>query len=167
MDNTKHVVFLIDVQRRYVDRLSERKKISMLKSQSRVLEHCVRKDVPLVVLDFLEGGETHHEIRGCAMRVPRRLQIKKLHNDGFDGTPLATELRKWMPEYLIMMGLNATACVYDTATSAVNLCYRLAVSPDLIGDMNSRWGNKFHRKWYTENSEYFQNHEELLRWMRS
>jgi nicotinamidase-related amidase len=164
MSDDNCVVLLIDMQPRFLRRLSATKEDSLLRSQRNVLEYCEKSDVPLAVLEYKRADETHPRLVEPIARVPRRIKIVKSHDDGFNKTELGRTLDEWDPEYLILMGLNASACVLETARTAADRGFQLATAADLIGDGYVHWGNGV-RRWYLENGEYFARHSDLIEWM--
>ena len=160
-------ILLIDMQPRFMKLLSATKIDSLIRSQRRVLEYCAERDIRLAVLGYQTAGDIHYRLKEKISGVPRRVEVVKMHDDDFEGTCLETQLDEWDPEYLVLMEINASACVFDTAESAAERGFQLATAADLIGNGNSRWGTEWARRWYVENGEYFGKHGELIRWMDS
>jgi nicotinamidase-related amidase len=52
------------------------------------------------------------------------------------------------------MGINASACVRDTANSAISLKYRIATADDVIADEVGYDGRKKSRQWYEANGHF-------------
>ena len=128
---------LIDMQPEFVRLLEEQTRMRLVTAQAMVIRHCARHDIPLVVIELARRGITIDELYGDINHVPRLARITKTGNSGFFGTGLQVTLKKLNVESLLLMGVNASACVMLTATGAISRGYTVITAPDLIADEQS------------------------------
>lgn len=144
-------VILIDMQDGFLGALWGKKRDELIGAQVRVLEYCTKNDVPVFVLEYRHHGKTVEELRRSLGRVPRVHTIPKSFDDGFDRTDLDQQLRAVGAGHLLLMGINASFCVYDTARSARKLGYSLITATSLILDVNTRMTMRRAYRWYRVN----------------
>lgn len=141
---------LIDMQSGFVGGLRRGALPRILKSQIKVLGQCVEENIPTVVLEYRGHGKTIDELAAVLSQVPRTRTIIKSNDDGFENTTLHKTLRSWGSQNLLLMGINAEACVKETAQSALRLNYAIATSSKLIAGM-SHHDKEDCIPWYSEN----------------
>lgn len=91
-------------------------------------------DIPLFVLEFKNYGKTIPELRTEIKEVPRKSFITKSYNNGFRKTGLDEMPEMRRADSLLLMGINASYCVLDTAKCAVEKRYRVITAEDLIAN---------------------------------
>ncbi len=151
------VVLLIDMQDYYTRRLAETTREKIIAQQIRVIRACAEKDVPFVILEYGSRGGTIPILLDEIAKVPRVITISKRHNDGFRGTTLHKVLRKFGAGKLAFMGINASACVKDTADSAISLKYSIVTADNVIADEAGCDGRKKSREWYEANGRFLES----------
>ena len=147
------VAILIDMQKRFIKRLCSEERRKVIAGQIEMIRECAKQDVPLIVLEYYENGPTIDILAGEIRKVPRRHIMTKYHDNGFSGTELNSLLRELRAERLILMGINASCCVRDTANQAIKQHYKIITSDDLISDsLFSCLGKD--KDWYVANGTF-------------
>lgn len=137
----------------------------MIRAQIEVIRMCAERDVPLVVLEYYGEGKTLPGLEAEISRVKRTTRMTKHWNDGFKGGRLCEHLEELDVQKLLLMGVNGSFCVLDTATSALNLGYEVATSLDLVTNTSTcvkskkDMGNVF--SWFNRNGILVQESSEL------
>lgn len=144
-------VVLIDMQTDFVENLLESVRRSLIPAQVDVLGQCAERDIPVIVLEFYGHGNTIKPVRKALKRVRRKKFITKYTDDGFDGTGLKAVLDSSDVKSLLLIGINAHACVLATAESGILLGYKVRTSEVLIADGNEYEIKPGAREWYVEN----------------
>ena len=151
MDLEGLTVVLIDMQAPFVRRVRKRVRARIISTQQQVISACIERDVPIVVLEYVNHGRTIHKLREVLERVPRKVFITKSNDDGFEEDGLREALEVFGNKTLLLMGVNADACVLKTAKSAVDLGYRVQTSENLIASGNSIIFHLNYKEWYLQN----------------
>lgn len=127
-------VVLIDMQEYYVKNLLEEEKKLILSAQKRLLSLCTEHDIPLIVLEYENRGETIQELSEFFRKIKDVEIIKKKNDDGFRETQLNEFLKTLGVKNLILTGINASWCVRSTARSALHLGFNIFSNPNLRAD---------------------------------
>jgi nicotinamidase-related amidase len=151
---------LIDMQPDFVEDLLPSKAEEIIAAQITVLRHCARSGIPVIVLEFITHGRTLPGLWAEAERVVGMQRVIKERDDGFRGTPLSRMLADQKAKSLLLMGINASFCVFETARTAVQLGYRIVTASDLIADSRrDTWGGQ--SLWYKANGTLLSESREL------
>lgn len=137
-------VILMDMQEYFLKGRSEEHKNSLIQSQLEVITYCAETDAPLIVIEYNLDSP---EIKGCLLEtvpclservcsVPRNKKvIKNTDNALLSSRPnLRRLLRSFEADYLVLMGINASACCKSTALTCLDRGYKIRTSADLISD---------------------------------
>lgn len=143
-------VVLIDMQPDFVAGLREYVTARIVHMQQHVLDECARLDIPVVVLEYRKQGATIPELAAALERVQRRRLIEKPDDDGFCRTELNDVLTGFDVRSLVLMGINAHACVLKTAASGLSNGFVVKTSEDVIAD-EGRSGIFYDAKRWYEN----------------
>jgi isochorismate hydrolase len=167
---TDYAVLLIDMQEKFLEDIDEEEKKKEIPLQIEILEHAQRSGMPIYLLEYAhpyygDDGPTHKDLMAVLNRGEYET-IKKTHDDGFIGTGLNDSLKKRGIETVILMGINASACVMRTGKGALWHGYEIMTSPDVIADpCHCRIGESL---WFYEREgKLFKSHEELIDFLRS
>jgi nicotinamidase-related amidase len=155
------VVLLIDMQKTFVN---NKEKKALIPRQIEILRACKNAGVPLIVVEYKDEGETLEPIKKEFAEFESIHKITKPLDDAFVGTMLEDLLQKIGAQKLLVMGVNACKCVYDTVSHAIQLGYEVALSNDLIAGYCNGPGcePEFRQDWYRKNTHFFENHTEIL-----
>lgn len=127
-------VILVDMQDHFVGMLGADDKECLIRNQTTILKECAEHGVPVVVLEYVGHGKTVYPLAELVAKVPKTVTIAKCCDDGFSGTDLDVHLIGLKAKSVILMGVNASFCVKETAQSAVRLGYQVFTSDRLIAD---------------------------------
>jgi nicotinamidase-related amidase len=164
IDSKNLVVLLIDMQDFYID--SEEKK-GLIPNQISVLEVCRGKDIPVIVVEYDGCGETTSSLLEKIKEIPSPnvYKITKSSDNAFNRSELHDLLIKLEAETLLLMGINACACVFLTASNAVQLGYKIITSEGLIAGfcLSCRKGDESGRyEWYKKNGHFSKDYNHIL-----
>ncbi|MDP2907601.1 MAG: isochorismatase family protein [Nanoarchaeota archaeon] len=169
-------VLLIDMQDYFLKEVSEEEKKSEIPYQLEVLNYCKDNNIPVFVLEYLQCGETTRILKEKVDSLPVKEYVTKGYNDSFLKTDLEAKLKSYGIESMLLMGVNASGCVKDTAEGAIRAGFKIMTSKDLIADPDWHVTEEFiikkdgtHGKsdnsapWYKKHGIYRDNYKELLR----
>ncbi len=147
-------VLLIDMQEFFLKRLTTSNRDRIIFNQSKVLDFCLKKHIPVFVLNYKGRGELIKTLR--EKLGSRCIEIAKEFNSGFRKTNLEVLLQNIKVKELLLMGINASACVQDNAISALNRGYKIITSGAVIASSSKRDECLVtSRKWYPRKGLYF------------
>lgn len=151
----KTAVVLIDMQEHFVCDLAPDTKEHIVMHQQTVLADCAKLDVPVVVLEFDGYGSTLGVLEEGIQSIRRSARLKKSSNDGFSRAMLRERLEEFGATSLLLMGINASYCVLDTAKSAKRLGFNVVTSSALIADQKRKAYKNLSQDWYRANSAFY------------
>lgn len=154
-------VLLIDMQEWFLLGIEYEEKHREIPYQLEVLEYCKNKDIPVFVLEYKDCGSTIKILKDKVDSLEKKTYITKPYDDGFVKTDLAEQLRKNEIATVLLMGINASACVLNTAAGAVMAGFKVMTSDDLIADPKS-YGLNESIEWYRSNGVYKDDYKDLL-----
>jgi nicotinamidase-related amidase len=152
-DLTNIAGLVIDMQEGYLEDHPKSRREILIEAQLTTLEFLASRNYPVAVLEFVGNG------KGPTIQVLRdKLSTVKFEyfpkedSDGFSNVNLSQVLKEWGSRHLIIMGINAFACVKQTAKSAIQNKFYVSSAKDLISDP----GFYFHAEnWYKRNCYYY------------
>jgi nicotinamidase-related amidase len=107
-------VLLIDMQDNFLEYIEDKEKKKLIKNQIGIIYLCEVYDIPLIFLEYEGNGRTIGELQEAAQKVRVKIALEKSYDDGFANTDLADKLRALSIDTLLLMGINASACVKRT-----------------------------------------------------
>jgi len=153
--NTNDVaVLLIDMQ----DYFLNEEKRKLIPNQIAVIKECKKNDVPIVVLEYSGCGETTSELQKELKGVSNCHKLIKSSDSAFGSTRIDNLLRQLKAKTLLLMGINACACVLETGKDAVRNGYEVVTSDMIIGGYCPSCGKSNPDSWYEKNVKFLQNH---------
>jgi len=155
-------VVVIDMQDNFLKKLPSGKKEELIASQIDILNSCAKYAIPTAIIEYNKQENTVQEIQDAVQKIPQKGYFIKHHNDSFKDRIFTQRLKEWGVNTLLLMGVNAGACVYDTASSALATGYTIATSEQLIGDdiISSKYGSRI--DWYKKNTIFAQDYHAFL-----
>jgi len=144
-------VILIDMQDYFINHDEKR---NLIPNQLLVLNFCRIKNIPVAVFEYRNRGETTAMLKKEIVKFsPENIcTFIKRSDDAFSVEDFDGWLKEKNIQTLLLMGINACACVYDTANTAIKNGYKIMTSDTLItGYCNECKSEKKH-VWYMENS---------------
>jgi nicotinamidase-related amidase len=163
--SSKVAVLLIDMQEFFLQRIEQKAHKPLIDNQIKVIRYCAAHKIPLVVLEY-EGvgrGKTIPKLQSEIKKVSTVAVIRKPHNSGFRDTNLDLVLKEWRIKKVVLMGINGSGCVQDTAIGALGRKYSVATASEVIASSSERDRNlATSRRWFAANARFFESIEELL-----
>ena len=134
----------------------------------RVLEYAGRNKLPVLVLEYHGEGSTIDVLKEKVDSLATTVTyVAKPHDSGFKNTDLDERLKQLSVSEVVLMGINASACVKATGESALKNGFGITTSLDLITDHPSVLSplGIGHRSvnWYKQHGVVAPNHRDLLR----
>jgi nicotinamidase-related amidase len=155
-------VLLIDMQDHFVDGLGEREEVAhLVLSQIAVLRRCQKENIPVIVLEYDGCGKTIPDLEAELTSIRMVIRVTKSQDSGFSGTKLDDKLRDLGVGTLLLMGINADACVLKTAKDARKLGYVVITNTELIACPNQTAAS--YGDWYRVNGVFVEKVPETLR----
>ena len=142
-------------------------KVEIIPNQISVLKFCVAKQIPVVVFEYLENGITIKEINDV-LKKKKDAQVyylQKKYDDAFYNPTLSKILKSFATKTILIMGINAGFCVYETTKTAIKKGYQVTTSKDLIAGYKSPKEKSPCPcvSWYKKNTIFFDSHEKIIK----
>ncbi len=158
-----YAALLIDMQEAFFGTYRDQHLKPIISAQSTVLKFCASQDIPVAVIEYQKCGSTASSLRKGIADIPRSATIEKYAPDAFAFTSLDGQLRLWNATDLLVMGIYASACVFATATHAVEKGYVVHTAKDLIADSLTLQGEgKTDFAWYKEHTTLHKTTQQLI-----
>ncbi len=154
-------VLLIDMQECFLKNIDYEERMREIPYQIEVLDYCKEKSVPVFVLEYKNKGPTTKVLKEKVDSLEKKVYVTKSYDDGFTCTDLAEQLKVYNINTLLLMGVNATACVVATAYGALNAGFNIMTSKDLIADQ-SGLGSEEGVRWYSTYGVHRDSYKDIL-----
>lgn len=151
---------LIDMQPAFLSYSEDRK---IIPNQLLVLKECAKREIPIFIIEYHGELATVECILKKVRKAPEFYILRKSSDSAFRSTSLHDLLRNLRIDTLLLMGVSASACVYDTARDAIERGYKLITSNTVIANY-TRPGVTINEieGWYIKNTSYSKNELPLL-----
>lgn len=153
-------VLLIDMQEPF---LSHRIQRMIIPNQVKVLEFCKKYSVPLIVIEYIDEGDTIEQLseKIAELVAEKVFRITKEYDNAFTHTDLNKILMSIQAKTLFIMGINSCACVGKTARQAVAQGYNIITSQNVVAgcgycDLHDE------EIWYKKNAHYPKSYADIL-----
>lgn len=155
---------LIDMQKDFI--FNKPNKLKLIPSQVSILRFCVSNRIPIVIFEYVGYGNTAPEIKEAVKGKPGAhvYCLNKKYDDAFYKTELNKILVAHNTKNILIMGVNAGFCVYETTKSALENGYSVTTSKDLIAGYRSKINKSpcSNVLWYKKNTIFFDNHKIII-----
>lgn len=168
IDTSKLCVIVVDMQPVYLKNIKEKDRTRLIKNQLNLLDKCHEINLPVIAFEGQNPHTVHYEgtipeLREKIKQFSKNKFFEKEHNDGFTYYPqVIQQLTEWNRDTLFLTGINAYACVRETAWGAVAKGYSVITSKEMIADQHGRPNMIGAKKWFQENGIYLRNSEKLF-----
>jgi nicotinamidase-related amidase len=152
---TPFALIIIDMQAYFIDDMPNEKKLRFLQNQIEVIRYCIARSYPIIVLEYAGCGNTVKELRQELKNCSRVTIIKKSDDDGFYNTNLSEKLTEFDTKTILLMGVNAGACVLRTAHSGLKNGFAIATSEKVITNVSDDVDYDKDISWFSKNSIYY------------
>lgn len=128
----KLAVFIIDMQDDFI--MGNKAKLALIPRQINLIKFCQENNLPLFLVEYNGHGRTVAPLLEEINKISRDnlYLVLKDHWSPFSSTAVAEVLRDIGIEYVLVSGVNACACVYETLAESVDLGFKPLVSYDLM-----------------------------------
>jgi nicotinamidase-related amidase len=146
-------VLLMDTQAHFLNR---RKKRLLIPNQIKIIDMCKENNIPLIYFEYYNQGETISVLKEKIKELPKELVRRyiKYDDSAFSNINFVCWLELQPVKNLLLMGVNACACVYKTAQSAIEKGYNVFTSENLIAGYCWRKRCSHKKEWYIQNELY-------------
>lgn len=178
MNNDNIAVVVMDMQRRFLNRLQPLEEEPLINSQLEVLDFCSITDIPVIVMEYvLENAEyeiipdpTIERLKTKTEKIPRTKYLRRYYfgdesNDGFEFGGLKDALKSFNPTYVCFMGIAASACVKKTAESTSKAGYEILTASTLIADEMDNIGLLKSHQWYKRAGLFFNDNHSIIEYI--
>lgn len=158
---------LVDMQDFFLKKFKPEILDALIKNQLVLLDFCVKKKLPCIVVEYKAGGKfrgTTIKKLGSSIKGVNKETFIKEHNSAFTGTKLDKILKNLNTKEILLIGINANACVQDTAIGALQRGYKIITGHGIIA-CSSRKDlelSKRNKDWYLKNTKYFDDIKGIL-----
>ncbi|MEI6650556.1 MAG: isochorismatase family protein [Candidatus Moraniibacteriota bacterium] len=151
----KTAFVLVDMQ---TDVGSKKAKRAIIPHQVAILKDCIRLSIPVVIVEFEGRGATHSELTDAISGYQHGHIIQKCGWSALRETTLAKILTDFRVDTFLLGGIEACACLYDTASDARPQGFRVVVCGDLTAGYERRYAGSNRRDlWQTLGVHYLEN----------
>jgi len=154
-------VILVDMQTGFVGKIDKRELEEEVQNQIDVIDYAGHHSIPIYVLEFAGDGQTIPELKEKLNQYESVHYILKDRNNDFRRTRLGEMLSDEGIKIVLLMGINASACVWGTAYGALDENLQIMTSRDLIAEPVS-WGDNESACWYSRHGVLRRNYFDLL-----
>lgn len=160
-------LILVDMQDFFLKNFSPVIKRNLITRQGYVIDLCIRKNVPLIVLEYKAGGidrgKTTPALEQKIRKAKQEIIIKE-NNSGFTKTTLHEILKGLGIKEIVLMGVNANGCVQDTAIGALHRGYKVVTCLETMASASRKDAelSKRNRDWFRSNTTLLESSENLI-----
>jgi hypothetical protein len=164
-------VMLIDMQKSFIfgksDTLFFDDEAMLYRTHTDIIRKlCIDNYVPLINVIYEGSGMVSPIIMEEIKKVPILYPYVKSSPNAFGGkSRLASTLKKMNIDTLLMMGVYASACVYDSATTAVKKDFNVVTANDIIADcirLKLKSKDKREGEFVENGVKYYRSYTEFL-----
>ena len=160
-------VLLIDMQEFFLQHFDKHIRKELVDNQISVLNFCIKNKLPIIATEYkCRGIFRGHMITTLHKKLGKALAhiVVKESNSGFTKTELDQVLKDLKVKRLLIMGINANACVQDTTIGAISRGYKVLISKGIIASAGRKdlEISKRNMKWYKAHSNFFETPKELI-----
>lgn len=159
-----NAILLIDMQDSFLGRLNPYEREEEIPYQIEVLNAAKRNSIPIFVIEYAGMGSTIPELMDVISNSDYEI-ITKPYNNGFLQTNLDDLLKEKGIDSLVLMGVFASACVYETAEGALEKGYEILTSTDVIADHEWVFRHTESAEWYAEHGTLFEDHGQIVNYL--
>jgi len=149
-------VILVDMQSLVLKEIYNKHSLSiMIANQQKVLQNCVEKNIPIVVLEYSskvnhnKNRETTPQLMEIINQTSNYEVFLKQSHSGFSNKEFETHLENLEKEYHFLMGVNGGVCVSATGEGSIKRGYKIATSKDVIANIGSHASKVIANRKYT------------------
>ena len=150
-------ILMIDMQRPFLEDIQNAPEL--ITRQLDVLSQFKHYNIPAIAIEYNNHGPTIPVLKDTLRRYEQSTSVQKPFDDGFLATRLDDLLQEREVKNVLLMGVNASACVRKTAIGGQRK-YSFFTSAELIADP-AHWEQDYHN-WYEANTHYTHTSKELF-----
>jgi nicotinamidase-related amidase len=131
-------------------------------NQVEVIKFAKKNNFPIYVFEIEGKGKTRKKLREELVNYK---PITKPHSSAFNKTNLDKLLKDQEIKNVILMGLNASICVLQSAQDANQKDYKVLISPDIIQDATYLAGKNESLEEYKKVAKLFRTNDDLMEYL--
>ncbi|MFH1387689.1 MAG: isochorismatase family protein [Patescibacteria group bacterium] len=150
---------IIDMQVPFLADIKSSEKDELISSHVEMIRYLAHRNIRAIVLEYIGEGGTYWRLRREIKKIPRFKRIIKEYANGFLETGLNKQLKIWQIKEIILMGINASYCVKETAEGALDNGFSICTARQLVADREYQQDDfkKNVPEWYEKNGVYYNN----------
>ena len=167
-DLSDWALLIIDMQDTYLNGVETEKLNKLVSAQLNFLFNPLIKNMDIFLIEYKNEGKTADYIMDSLKKIKSNIKdytFQKESPNAFGNQDLYYALEQLKKKNLIVMGVNATGCVLETARNALYYKFKVFTSDDLIEDEGWIRGEGFSNPklgFYPQETSYFENYKLLL-----
>ncbi len=136
LESRDTLLVVIDIQERLIPHIHESE--SVIGNASRLIRGCHILDVPTIVTEqYTKGlGSTIDAVRGALDETTGYDPIEKMCFSSYGFSPFAESIRSSGRHSLLLCGIEAHVCVYQTAMDLLEAEYDVHIVADAVSSRN-------------------------------
>lgn len=146
-------IMLVDMQEKFIDY----EKKNLVKSQKRLLDFAIRRNIPIFMLEYEGYGTTLPELKKVARKKENCYIISKKNENGFKENKLLNILKENKIGELILAGVYKWDCMEKTAEGGKENGIEIFTSDELMDD------SEHENPWYSKNTHHYKRLTALLK----
>lgn len=144
-------LIIVDMQDHFLNQLSRRQRKKLIATIIRTIDFFIERNWPIFVVEFYNRGKTILPLRKTLGFYSKVSFVKKTGNNSFNNTSLKRLCKEVDVGGVVLAGLNASACVQETARAAKEIGLAILSAREILADDE----NNFDISWYIENAELY------------
>ena len=163
-------LIIIDMQDFFLKKFVSNIKESLVLNQSILIDLCVKKNIPIIILEYkckgILRGETIPQLKKKTKYALKEVVVKE-NNSGFTNTRLDMILKDLKINEVILAGINANGCIQDTAIGALHRGYKVTTSLGVMASSSRKDLDlsKKNKDWFIDNTIFFENLKDLIKYL--
>jgi nicotinamidase-related amidase len=159
---------IVDMQNFFLKNMKKENKKQLINNQLCIIDYCVENNIPIIELEYAYPGENRGKtISQLPKQYIPKHTITKFSNGGFTKTDLDIKLQELNIGEIILIGINASGCVQDTAIGGLNRKYKITTAKGIIANT---WSNdldlsKSNSAWYQSKTQFLDSAENLVKYL--
>jgi len=156
-------VLIIDMQDFFLAKFGKAVVEDLILDQSKIINWCFKTRTPIFIVQYKGRGEITASLKKVLKQNSLVSSVVKESNGGFTETNLEDLLNQKKIKNLVLMGVNGSACVQDTAIGALRRGFKIITGRGIIASATQNDKNlAVSKKWYSKNGKFFENVDSLL-----
>lgn len=143
-------LIIIDMQEEFLKNFTQEQRKELINEQINIIKESINLGIPILTFEYINSGNTINQIKEITNKIESHQTLIKPNNSIFTNKDTIKILNKWKINTIILTGINATSCIYETIEDALKNKIQIITSKTLIANpqiwMNKSKTDKVHNK---------------------